>query len=62
MLVGGLLAFAVGSSAFVLVDNVAVARFGQGVAAAAFSPAAGALVARLTPDSARGRAFGRYGA
>ncbi|MCG8921867.1 MFS transporter [Lentzea sp. CC55] len=62
VLIGGLLAFAVASSAFVLVGNVAVARFGQGVAAAAFSPAAGAAVARLTPDSARGRAFGRYGA
>ncbi|MGW6931397.1 MFS transporter [Lentzea sp. NPDC054927] len=62
VLLGGLLAFAVASSAFVLIDNVAVARFGQGVAAAAFSPAASAMVARLTPSDARGRAFGRYGA
>jgi len=46
----------------VLIDNVAIARFGQGMAAAAFSPAAGAMVARLTPDNARGKAFGRYGA
>ncbi|USX52249.1 MFS transporter [Lentzea sp. HUAS12] len=62
VLLGGLAAFALASSAFVLVDNVAVARFGQGVAAAAFSPAASAMVARLTPESARGKAFGRYGA
>jgi MFS family permease len=62
VLLGGLIAFAVASSAFVLIDNVAVARFGQGVAAAAFSPAASAMVARLTPDNARGKAFGRYGA
>ncbi|MEU0884638.1 MFS transporter [Lentzea sp. NPDC005914] len=62
VLLAGLTAFAVASAAFTLVDNVAVARFGQGMAAAAFSPAAGAMVARLTPDNARGRAFGRYGA
>ncbi|MGZ3143707.1 MFS transporter [Lentzea chajnantorensis] len=62
VLLGGLLAFALASASFVLVDSIAVARFGQGVAAAAFSPAASALVARLTPDTARGRAFGRYGA
>ncbi|HEX8869045.1 MAG TPA: MFS transporter [Lentzea sp.] len=62
VLLGGLAAFSLASAAFVLVDNVAVARFGQGVAAAAFSPAASAMVARLTPDNARGKAFGRYGA
>jgi len=39
-----------------------VARLGQGAAAAAFSPAAGALVARLTPRTGQGRAFGGYGA
>jgi DHA1 family tetracycline resistance protein-like MFS transporter len=62
VLLGGLVAFAAASSAFVLIDNIAVARFGQGVAAAAFSPAASAMVARLTPESGRGKAFGRYGA
>lgn len=62
VLLAGLAAFAVASAAFVLIDNVAVTRFGQGVAAAAFSPAAGAMVARLTPEDARGKAFGRYGA
>src|SRR2546421_12208505 len=51
VLIGGLLAFTVASAAFVLAGNpalVGVARLGQGAAAAAFSPAAGALVARLT--------------
>lgn len=62
VLLAGLTAFAVASTAFVLIDNIAVTRFGQGVAAAAFSPAAGAMVARLTPETARGKAFGRYGA
>ncbi|RAS65785.1 putative MFS family arabinose efflux permease [Lentzea atacamensis] len=62
VLLGGLVAFVVASAAFVLIDNIAVARFGQGVAAAAFSPAAGAMVARLTPAGAKGKAFGRYGA
>lgn len=62
VLLGGLLAFTAASAAFVLVDNIAVARFGQGVAAAAFSPAASAMVARLTPKGAQGKAFGRYGA
>ncbi|SFW79230.1 MFS transporter [Amycolatopsis australiensis] len=65
VLLGGLLAFAVASAAFVLAGNpalVGVARLGQGAAAAAFSPAAGALVARLTPETGRGRAFGGYGA
>ena len=40
---------------------VGVARFGQGAAASAFSPAAGALVARLNPQARQGRAFGGYG-
>jgi len=65
ILLGGLVAFAVASAAFVAADNpalVAVARLGQGAAAAAFSPAAGMLVARLTPESGWGRGFGRYGA
>lgn len=65
VLVGGLLAFAAASAAFVLAGNpawVGVARFGQGAAAAAFSPAAGVLVSRLTPSGSQGRGFGRYGA
>jgi DHA1 family tetracycline resistance protein-like MFS transporter len=65
VLLGGLIAFALASAAFVLANNpglVGVARFGQGAAAAAFSPAAGAMVARLAPAARHGRAFGRYGA
>jgi MFS family permease len=66
VLLGGLLAFALASAAFVLAGAspaaVGLARFGQGAAAAAFSPAAGAMVARLTPHTGHGRAFGRYGA
>ena len=65
VLLGGLLAFAAASAAFVLAGNpawVGLARFGQGAAAAAFSPAASVLVSRLTPPDAQGRGFGRYGA
>jgi MFS transporter, DHA1 family, tetracycline resistance protein len=65
VLLGGLLAFAAASAAFVLAGDAAwvgLARFGQGAAAAAFSPAAGVLVARLTPNTGQGRGFGRYGA
>lgn len=65
MLLGGLLAFAVASAAFVVAGNpalIGVARFGQGAAGAAFSPAAGALIARLTPAARHGRTFGSYGA
>src|SRR5207302_6973051 len=65
VLLGGLLAFALASIAFVLAGNpaaVGLARLGQGAAAAAFSPAAGALVARLSPGKRHGRAFGGYGA
>jgi MFS transporter, DHA1 family, tetracycline resistance protein len=65
VLLGGLLAFAAASVAFVLAGDpawVGLARFGQGAAAAAFSPAAGVLVARLTPNTGQGRGFGRYGA
>lgn len=63
VLLGGLAAFALFSAAFAAAGNpalVGVARLGQG-AAAAFSPAAGALVARLNPQARRGRAFGGYG-
>jgi len=65
VLFGGLLAFAAASAGFVLAGDpalVGLARLGQGAAAAAFSPAAGALVARLSPQRRRGRAFGGYGA
>ncbi len=65
VLLGGLLAFAAASAAFVLAgeqDALAAARLAQGAAAAAFSPAAGALVARFSPADRRGRAFGSYGA
>jgi MFS family permease len=65
VLLGGLLAFAVASAGFVVVDNPAllgVVRLGQGAAAAAFSPAAGAMVSRLSPGSRHGRVFGGYGA
>ena len=64
VLLGGLAAFAVFSAAFAVAGNpalVGVARVGQGAAASAFSPAAGALVARLNPQARRGRAFGGYG-
>jgi DHA1 family tetracycline resistance protein-like MFS transporter len=65
VLLGGLVAFAAASAAFVVAGNpalIGVARLGQGAAAAAFSPAAGMLVAQLTPESGWGRGFGRYGA
>jgi MFS family permease len=65
VLLGGLLGFAAASAAFVLAGNPAglgLARFAQGAAAAAFSPAAGAMIARIAPDRRRGRAFGSYGA
>jgi len=65
VLLGGLLAFAFASAGFVVVGNPAllgVVRLGQGAAAAAFSPAAGAMVARLSPGNRHGRVFGGYGA
>lgn len=65
VLLGGLLGFAAASAAFVVVaDPTALgpARFAQGAAAAAFSPAAGAMIARISPDRRHGRAFGSYGA
>lgn len=65
VLLGGLAAFALASSVFVLVDDPAllgVARFTQGAAASAFSPSAGALIARVGPPRRSGRAFGSYGA
>jgi len=64
VLLGGLVAFAAASASYVLADSAAwlwVARLGQGAAAAAFSPSASALVARLNPAARHGRAFGSYG-
>ena len=57
VLLGGLLAFAAASAAFVLAGDpawVGLARFGQGAAAAAFSPAAGVLVAAAYPKDRAG--------
>jgi MFS family permease len=65
VLLGGLIGFAMTSAAFVLAGDPALvgfARLGQGAAAAAFSPAAGTIVARLAPSGGHGRAFGGYGA
>ncbi|WP_396916248.1 MFS transporter [Mycolicibacterium sp.] len=65
VLIGGLIGFAAASAAFVVAGDpglLGVARFGQGAAAAAFSPAASTLVARLTPAGGHGRRFGSYGA
>jgi DHA1 family tetracycline resistance protein-like MFS transporter len=65
VLLGGLVGFAVASAAFVVAGTPAglgLARFAQGSAAAAFSPAAGAMIGRIAPDRRRGRAFGSYGA
>ncbi|MBO0678708.1 MFS transporter [Mycolicibacterium sp. S2-37] len=64
VLIAGLLIFAAASAGYALADDIAwlwAGRFGQGVGAAAFSPAASALVAQLTPVRAHGRAFGSYG-
>ncbi|WP_285472892.1 MFS transporter [Actinoplanes sp. NBRC 101535] len=68
VLLGGLIAFALASAAYVaasaLSDSLAwlwAARLGQGAAASAFSPSASALVARLNPAARHGRAFGSYG-
>jgi MFS transporter, DHA1 family, tetracycline resistance protein len=65
VLLSGLLAFAAASAAFVAAGNpdaLAATRLAQGAAAAAFSPAASTLVARLSPDRQTGRWFGSYGA
>ncbi|MEV7235063.1 MFS transporter [Streptomyces sp. NPDC051020] len=64
VLLGGLIAFAAISAIFVVVRDPGwlwAARLGQGAAASAFSPAASALVARLSPRARHGRAFGSYG-
>ncbi|MET7473338.1 MFS transporter [Streptomyces sp. NPDC005648] len=64
VLLGGLVAFALASSVYVLAGSPGwlwAARLGQGAAASAFSPAASALVSRLNPAAKQGRAFGSYG-
>lgn len=64
VLLGGLVGFAIASGLAALVDSprwLWVARLGQGAAAAAFSPAASTLVARLNPAARHGRMFGSYG-
>jgi MFS transporter, DHA1 family, tetracycline resistance protein len=64
VLLGGLIGFAAASAAFVVAGNpglLGLARLGQGASAAAFSPAASALVARLAPTTRHGRVFGSYG-
>lgn len=75
VLLGGLVAFALVSGTYAVLattDVVAtasgavvaltLARLGQGAAASAFSPAAGAMVGRLSAGGKQGRAFGSYGA
>jgi MFS family permease len=64
VLIAGLLGFALASAAYAVADRPGwlwAARLGQGAAAAAFSPAASVLVARLNPTAKHGRAFGSYG-
>ncbi|WP_367319915.1 MFS transporter [Streptomyces sp. HUAS ZL42] len=64
VLLGGLVAFAAASALYAAVGSPGwlwAARLGQGAAASAFSPAASALVARLSPVAGHGRAFGSYG-
>jgi MFS transporter, DHA1 family, tetracycline resistance protein len=58
VLLGGLIAFAAASGGFLLAGSTAAlfaARIGQGAGAAAFSPAASMLVARLAPPGRAGR-------
>lgn len=65
VLIGGLIGFAVASAGFVAADEpglLGAARLAQGAAAAAFSPAAGALVASAGGRTRPGRSFGGYGA
>lgn len=64
VMLGGLIAFAVASAAFAFAGSphwLGAARLGQGCAAAAFSPAAGAAVAGLGGAKRTGRLFGGYG-
>lgn len=64
VIVAGLLAFSAFSVLGAVVPGMValvIARFGQGAAASAFSPASSAAVARLADDASRGTYFGRYG-
>jgi MFS family permease len=64
VLIGGLIGFAIASAGFVLANQphwLGGARFAQGAAAAAFSPAASVLVASVGGTKRTGRAFGGYG-
>ncbi|MFV0458656.1 MAG: MFS transporter [Actinomycetales bacterium] len=64
VIVGGLVVFSVASVAaalFPMPIMLAVSRFVQGAAAAAFSPASSSAVARLAGPQRLGRYFGRYG-
>jgi MFS family permease len=64
VMVGGLLAFAAASLLFIIGGDahlLGAARFAQGAAAAAFSPAAGAAIAALGGAKRTGRLFGGYG-
>ena len=64
VMLAGLVAFALASAAFALAGRahwLGVARLGQGCAAAAFSPAAGAALAQLGGKKRTGRLFGGYG-
>jgi DHA1 family tetracycline resistance protein-like MFS transporter len=64
VMMGGLVAFGLASAAFAFGGDphlLGAARFAQGAAAAAFSPAAGAAVATLGGNKRTGRLFGGYG-
>jgi MFS family permease len=64
VIIGGLAVFAAASALGILASTpllLAIARLGQGAAAAAFSPASSSGVARLAGPGAAGRHFGRYG-
>ncbi|MDL9979825.1 MFS transporter [Microbacterium sp. ASV49] len=64
VIVGGLAAFAAASLIGVLLPSpiwLGVARFAQGAAASAFSPASSSAVARVADPTSTGRYFGRYG-
>jgi MFS family permease len=64
VIVVGLLVFAAASVLGVFASTpalLAVARLGQGAAAAAFSPASSSALARLAGPAAAGRYFGKYG-
>ncbi len=64
VIIGGLLAFAAMSLLGVFATNptlLGLARFGQGAAASAFSPASSAALARLAGPRSAGHYFGRYG-